>query len=93
MKLIHIGFGNMVSSDRVVVIVAPDSSPTKRLVQDARDENRVIDATCGRRTRAVIITDSGHVVLSALQTETIANRLNGVETASDETDDAAESDA
>ena len=77
MKFIHIGFGNMVAAERVVALVAPDSAPIKRLVQDARDEGRVIDASCGRRTRAVIVTDSEHVILSAIQTETVANRLNG----------------
>ena len=76
MKFISIGFGNMVNSGRVVTIVSPDSAPMKRLVQDARDEGRIIDATCGRRTRSVIITDSDHVILSAIQTETVANRLN-----------------
>ncbi len=77
MKLINIGFGNMVSADRIVTIVSPDSAPVKRLVQDAKDSGRVIDVSCGRRTKAVIITDSEHVILSALQPETIAGRLNG----------------
>ncbi len=77
MRFISIGFGNMVSAGRVVTIVSPDSAPMKRLVQDARDEGRIIDATCGRRTRSVIITDSDHVILSAIQAETICNRLNG----------------
>ena len=76
MKFINIGFGNMVASNRVVTLVNPDSAPIKRLIQDARDDGRVIDVTCGRRTRAVIITDSEHVILSAIQTETISNRLN-----------------
>ena len=76
MKFINIGFGNMVATDRVVAIVSPDSAPIKRLVQDAKDEGRTIDVTCGRRTRAVIITDSEHVILSAIQTETISNRLD-----------------
>ena len=75
MKFINIGFGNMVSAGRIVAIAAPDSAPIKRLVQDARDDGRVIDVSCGRRTRAVIITDSEHVILSAIQTETITNRL------------------
>ncbi len=65
----------MVSVDRIITIASPDSAPIKRLVQDAKEENRVIDVSCGRRTRAVIITDSDHVILSAIQTETIANRL------------------
>ena len=75
MKFINIGFGNMVSAGRIVAIAAPDSAPIKRLVQDARDDGRVIDVSCGRRTRAVIITDSEHVILSAIQAETITNRL------------------
>ena len=75
MKFINIGFGNMVSAGRIVAIACPDSAPVKRLVQDAREDGRVIDVSCGRRTRAVIITDSDHVILSAIQTETITNRL------------------
>ncbi len=75
MNFINIGFGNMVSAGRIVAIASPDSAPIKRLVQDAKEENRVIDVSCGRRTRSVIITDSDHVVLSAIQAETIANRL------------------
>ena len=75
MKFINIGFGNMVSAGRIVAIASPDSAPIKRLVQDAKEENRVIDVSCGRRTRAVIITDSEHVILSAIQAETITNRL------------------
>ena len=84
MKFINIGFGNMVAVDRVVALVSPDSAPIKRLVQDARDEGRVIDVSCGRRTRAVIITDSEHVILSAIQAETIANRLDDSTDAEDE---------
>ena len=76
MKFINIGFGNMVAADRVITIVSPDSAPIKRLIQDAKDIGRVIDVSCGRRTRAVIITDSEHVILSAIQAETIANRLD-----------------
>lgn len=76
MKLINIGFGNIVSGDRVVAIVSPESAPIKRIVQDARDKGLLIDASCGRRTRAVIITDSDHVILSAIQTETIAGRAS-----------------
>lgn len=76
MKLINIGFGNIVSGDRVVAIVSPESAPIKRIVQDARDKGLLIDATCGRRTRAVIITDSDHIILSAIQTETIAGRAS-----------------
>lgn len=76
MKFISIGYGNIVAADRVVALVSPDSAPIKRLVQDAREEGRVIDVSCGRRTRAVLITDSDHVILSAVQAETIANRLD-----------------
>lgn len=79
MKFINIGFGNMVSVGRIIAVAAPDSAPIKRLVQDAKEEGRVIDASCGRRTRAVIITDSEHVILSAIQTETLTNRLVGDE--------------
>ena len=73
------------AADRVVALVSPDSAPIKRLVQDAREEGRVIDVSCGRRTRAVIITDSDHVILSAVQAETIANRLDS-EGAAEESD-------
>lgn len=76
MKLINIGFGNMVSASRLVAIVSPESAPVKRIVQDARKRGSLIDATYGRRTRAVIITDSDHVILSAVQPETVANRLS-----------------
>ena len=74
--LVSIGFGNMVSANRIVSIVSPDSAPVKRLIQDAREHRTLIDASCGRKTRAVLVMDSDHVVLSALQTETIARRLN-----------------
>ena len=76
MKFINIGYGNMVAVDRIVSLVSPDSAPIKRLIQDAKDQGRVIDVSCGRKTRAVIITDSNHVILSAIQTETITNRLS-----------------
>ena len=75
MKFINIGYGNMVAVDRIVALASPDSAPIKRLIQDAKDDGRVIDVTCGRKTRAVIVTDSEHVILAAIQTETIANRL------------------
>ena len=84
MKFINVGFGNMVSAGRIVAIASPDSAPIKRLVQDAKEDNRVIDVSCGRRTRSVIITDSEHVVLSAIQAETIINRLAS-DTAQDDT--------
>ena len=77
MKLINIGYGNMVSASRVVAIVSPESAPIKRMIQDARDGGSLIDATYGRRTRAVIIADSGHIILSAIQPETIASRISG----------------
>ena len=75
LRLINIGFGNMIAADRIIAIVSPDSAPVKRMIQEARDRKRVIDATQGRRTRAVIQTDSVHVVLSAIQPETIAGRV------------------
>ena len=76
MKLINIGFGNMVSASRLVAIVSPESAPIKRIMQDAKEQGTLIDATYCRRTRAVILTDSDHVILSALQPETVANRFN-----------------
>ncbi len=91
MKFINIGYGNMVAVERVVTLVSPDSAPVKRLIQDAKDDGRIIDVTCGRKTRAVVITDSEHVILSALQTETIANRLNNSDADTDTDDEAEES--
>ncbi len=79
MKLINIGFGNMVSANRLIAIVSPESAPIKRMVQEARDRGVLVDATYGRRTRAVLITDSDHIILSALQPETVAGRLGGRE--------------
>jgi regulator of extracellular matrix RemA (YlzA/DUF370 family) len=76
LELVSIGFGNIVSAARIVALVGPDAAPVKRIVQDAREHRLLIDASCGRKTRAVLMMDSGHVVLSALQTETIARRLN-----------------
>jgi len=75
MQLINIGFGNIVSADRLISIVSPESAPIKRIVQEARDRGVLIDATYGRRTRAVLIMDSDHVILSAIQPETVANRV------------------
>lgn len=86
MKLINIGFGNMVSVARIIAIVSPESAPIKRLVQEARDRGGLIDATYGRRTRAVIIMDSDHVVLSAIQPETVAGRLSSRDAAAAEED-------
>ncbi len=76
MKLINIGFGNIVSSDRIISIVNPDSAPIKRMIQEAKDNKSAIDATYGRKTRAVIVMDSGHIILSAIQPETVAARID-----------------
>ena len=84
MKFINIGFGNMIAQERVIALVAPDSAPIKRFVQDARDDGKVIDVTCGKRTRSVIILDSGHVILSAVQAVTLSARLNGKNEKEDE---------
>lgn len=75
MKLISIGFGNIVSSDRIITIVSPESAPIKRIVQDAKEKGTLIDSTCGRKSRSVLVMDSGHVILSAIQPDTIASRL------------------
>lgn len=77
MKLVNIGYGNMISAARIVTIVSPDSAPIKRLIQEAKDDGRAIDATYGRKTRAVIVMDSGHIILSSLVTDTLALRING----------------
>ena len=79
MKLINIGFGNMVSAGRIIAIVSPESAPIKRIISDAREKSMLIDATYGRRTRAVIITDNGSLVLSAIQPETISARLQSLD--------------
>ena len=79
MKLINIGFGNMINAGRLIAIVSPESAPIKRIIQDAKETGSLIDATYGRRTRAVIIMDSDHVILSAVQPETVAGRLGGDE--------------
>ena len=76
MQLVNIGFGNMVSQDRIISIISPESAPIKRMIQEARDSKTAIDATYGRRTRSVIVMDSGHIILSAVQPETIANRAD-----------------
>jgi regulator of extracellular matrix RemA (YlzA/DUF370 family) len=78
-RLINIGFGNILAANRIIAIVAPDSAPIKRIIQEAREKAMLIDATYGRRTRAVVITDSGHVVLSAVQPETVAHRFTARE--------------
>lgn len=76
MKMINIGYGNMISTSRIITVVSPESAPIKRLIQEARDSGMAVDATFGRKTRAVIIMDSGHVILSSLITETLASRIN-----------------
>ena len=80
MKLVNIGFGNMISAERLISIVGPDSAPVKRMVQEARENGSLIDASYGRKTRAVLIMDSGHIVLSAVQPETVAARMGGRDT-------------
>ena len=79
MQLVNIGFGNMVSQERIISIISPESAPIKRMIQEAKDSKTAIDATYGRRTRSVIIMDSGHIVLSAVQPETIASRADSGE--------------
>lgn len=79
MKFINVGFNNMVNAERIIAVVSSDSAPAKRLILDARDSGRSIDCTCGRKTRCVIVTDSDHVILSALQNETISGRIAGRE--------------
>ena len=76
MKLVNIGFGNMVAAQRIIAVISPESAPVKRIITDSRDRGSLVDATYGRRTRAVIVTDSGHIILSAIQPETIAGRLS-----------------
>ena len=86
MKFISIGYGNMVATERIVTLVTPESAPIKRMIQDAKDAGRVIDVSCGKKTKSVIITDSEHIILSAVKTETIAGRLEGIDVADDEED-------
>ena len=91
MKLINIGFGNLINAGRLVAIVSPESAPIKRIIQDSKEKGTLIDATHGRRTRAVLITDSDHVILTYLQSETVANRLNDTaDGAEDEEDEDIE---
>ncbi|NMB24545.1 MAG: DUF370 domain-containing protein [Firmicutes bacterium] len=85
-KLANIGFGNIVAANRIIAIVSPESAPIKRTIQEAREKGMLVDATYGRRTRAVIITDSDHVILSAVQPETVAHRLSGKGTATETAD-------
>lgn len=87
MKFINIGFGNLVAAERVVALVSPDSAPAKRLVQEAKEAGRVIDCSGGKKTRAILVTDSEHVILSSIQTETVSARLSGeneIDSASEE---------
>lgn len=84
MRFISIGYGNMVATERIVTLVTPDSAPIKRMIQDAKDAGRVIDVSCGKKTKSVIITDSEHIILSAVKTETIASRLEGLDVVDDE---------
>ena len=79
MQLVNIGFGNIVSANRIIAIVSPESAPIKRIIQDAKDKGTAVDATYGRRTRAVVIMDSGHIILSAVQPETVAGRLDNID--------------
>lgn len=81
-RLINIGFGNIVNTNKIISIISPEAAPVKRMVQGAKDNGMAIDATCGRRTRSVIVTDSGHLVLSALLPETIAGRANDMDSVS-----------
>ena len=77
MKFVNVGFNNMINAERVIAVIASDSAPAKRLIQDAKDTGRAVDCTCGRKTRCIVITDSDHIILSAIQNETIASRLAG----------------
>ncbi len=83
-KLVNIGFGNIVAANRIISIISPESAPIKRIIQEARDKGMLVDATYGRRTRAVVVEDSGHIILSAVQPETVANRLVAQTTDSEE---------
>lgn len=85
--LVNIGFGNIINSKKIVAIISPDAAPVKRMVQNAKDNGTAVDATCGRKTRAVIVTDNNHLVLSALLPETIANRVNSKEEMDQKGDD------
>lgn len=86
MKLINVGFGNTVAADRVVTVASPESAPIKRIIIEAKDEHRAIDVTCGRKTKCVIICDSGHVVLSSLTAETVSARINEAENGGEDDD-------
>ncbi len=90
MKFVNVGFNNMINAERVIAVINSDSSPAKRLMQDAKDSGRAIDCTCGRKTRCVIIMDSDHVILSAIQNETVSARISG--TADDSAGEEAAND-
>lgn len=90
MKFVNVGFNNMINAERVIAVVASESAPAKRLIQDAKDNGRAIDCTCGRKTRCVVIMDSDHIILSAIQNETIAGRLAGTEDNENEGDGSNE---
>ena len=77
MKFVNVGFNNMINGERVIAVISSDSSPAKRLIQEARDSGRAIDCTCGRKTRCIVIMDSDHIILSAIQNETVSQRLDG----------------
>ena len=87
MKLVNIGYGNMINSSRIVSVVSPEAAPIKRLVQDTRNTGRLVDATGGKKTRSVIVSDSGHIILSALTAETIQGRINGVADSEEDKDE------
>jgi len=76
-RLINIGFGNMINSEKIISLISPEAAPVKRMIQSAKDSGMAIDATCGRKTRTVIVTESGHIVLSAITSDTITSRVNG----------------
>ena len=87
MKFVSIGFGSLVNTDRVIAVVNPDTLPSRRLINDARDSGNLLDATCGRKTRAIVVTDGGQVILCGLNTDTIASRLNQLDTKEDYVDE------
>lgn len=89
MKLVNVGFGNLISAQRLVAVIGPESAPVKRMIQEARGAGTLVDATYGRKTRAVLMMDSGHIVLSALQPETVAARIGGKETETGEEEEDA----
>ena len=89
MKFVNIGFNNMINSERVIAVISSDSAPAKRLIQDARDGGRAIDCTCGRKTRCIVIMDSDHIILSAIQNETISARLESEDDAENESEGAS----